>query len=167
MGFFDNFINSVAKAAEQATEKAIQQEAPAIPAEPQEMKLKFGTPEPVPYDTEMNGTMLTVFFNVYGNATVSSDDAEKVRSNGGLEALRNILTADIVMMIKEAVSNCSKMNIRYNLLPTQTKNMSGAIKSKLDPEWKEKYGISIDALVLMMPTITQESSEALKKLRNS
>ena len=147
MGFFDNFINSVAKAAEQATEKAMQQEAPAIPAEPQEMKLKFGTPEPVP--------------------TVSSDDAEKVRSNGGLEALRNILTADIVMMIKEAVSNCSKMNIRYNLLPTQTKNISGAIKSKLDPEWKEKYGISIDALVLMMPTITQESSEALKKLRNS
>ena len=131
------------------------------------MKLKFGTPEPVPYDTEMNGTMLTVFFNVYGNATVSSDDAEKVRSNGGLEALRNILTADIVTMIKEAVSNCSKMNIRYNLLPTQTKNISGAIKSKLDPEWKEKYGISIDALVLMMPTITQESSEALKKLRNS
>ena len=131
------------------------------------MKLKFGTPEPVPYDTEMNGTMLTVFFNVYGNATVSSDDAEKVRSNGGLEALRNILTADIVMMIKEEVSNCSKMNIRYNLLPTQTKNISGAIKSKLDPEWKEKYGISIDALVLMMPTITQESSEALKKLRNS
>ena len=131
------------------------------------MKLKFGTPEPVPYDTEMNGTMLTVFFNVYGNATVSSEDAEKVRSNGGLEALRNILTADIVMMIKEEVSNCSKMNIRYNLLPTQTKNISGAIKSKLDPEWKEKYGISIDALVLMMPTITQESSEALKKLRNS
>ena len=172
MGFFDKFISSVTAAAEQAAagqaaENATVQEAPAAPEEPKEMELKFGTPEPVPYRGETYGSELTVQFTVAGKAKVCSEDAEKVRSNGGLEALKGVLTADIVRLIKEGLANCSAMNIRISLLPSRTNDISRSIKTKLDPEWRDKYGVSIASLGILPPTMTSESREAVAKLQKA
>ena len=73
----------------------------------------------------------------------------------------------VVRLIKEGLANCSAMNIRISLLPSRTNDISRSIKTKLDPEWRDKYGVSIASLGILPPTMTSESREAVAKLQKA
>lgn len=167
MGLFDQLINSVKETVEQTTAKTAQSAAPAAPAEPQEMTMKFGTRSPVPYCGEIYGSMQTVQLKVFGNAEIHTDNAEKVSTHGGLEALNDTLTADIVSGITESLSKLSAMNIRISLLPAQASKMTSFIKEKLEPEWKEKYGVSLDRLNILSIALTEDSRETVEQLKRN
>ena len=77
MGFFDKLLSGILSENESNAAQGDQNAAPAaVPDEPQTMELRFGSPTPVPYNTEVCGTSVTLGLRYAGMAKVSAADAE-------------------------------------------------------------------------------------------
>ena len=108
MGFFDKLLSGILSENESNAAQGDQNAAPAaVPDEPQTMELRFGSPTPVPYNTEVCGTSVTLGLRYAGMAKVSAADAAKVKNCGGLEALQDKLTEEIIAAGDEAWLQCS------------------------------------------------------------
>ncbi len=161
MGLFDklfnNGLNSVKSAIENAGEKEVQAEASAEVPEEQSITLRFGSHEPVKYDTVVHGKPMTLDLKLNGTAKVSVSDSEVSKSCGGLKALENTLRAEIVAAGHEAIRRYSDENIPVARLQAYMKEIEDFISSKTESEWQSKYGVRPDKVSVMGILMTEES----------
>ena len=168
MGFFDKLFNSMTSEKESTGNnpaQSAQNAAPAaVPDEPQDMELRFGNPTPVPYNTEVCGTSVTLGLRYRGIAKVSAADAVKVKSRGGLTALQDKLKEEIIAVGDEAWMRCSAANIPFSRLQTQIPNVEREIKDRLEKEWLDQYGVRLEHMGLVQLSMTEDSLKIYKDI---
>ena len=165
MGFFDKLLSGILSENESNAAQGDQNAAPAaIPDEPQTKELRFGSPAPVPYNTEVCGTSVTLGLRYAGMAKVSAADAAKVKNCGGLEALQDKLTEEIIAAGDEAWMRCSAANIPFSRLQTQRPNVEREIKDRLEKEWLDQYGVRLEHLGLVQLSMTEDSLKIYKDI---
>ena len=93
MGFFDKLFNAAkaaaeSTAAESTTEKTTEKPAQPEVTTPQTEKIRFGSKNPVPIRTEINGAEVNLFVVYYGTVEVNIKDPAIVQNYGGIEKVR-------------------------------------------------------------------------------
>lgn len=170
MGFFDKLFNGILSENENTGNTPPQsawEEAPAVPEEPQTMELRFGNPEPVPYDTEVCGTAVTLGLRYSGIAKVSAADAAKVKNGGGLTALQDQLKEEIIAVGDKVWMQCSAAKIPFARLQTQIPTVGREIKDMLETEWLDQYGVQLEHLGLERLSMTEDSLKIYQNIMRS
>ncbi|MBR6241927.1 MAG: SPFH domain-containing protein [Ruminococcus sp.] len=140
------------------------------------MDNRFGTQNPVPFrvtyedigrsftvGVRCNGTYtykisdpVLFYANVCGNVTDSY-----TRSN--LDAQ---FKSEFIDSLQPVFSDISNLGIRYDELPGKQRELKSAVKKELDPEWKEKRGLSIEKVTINSATISEADTKRIQEFED-
>lgn len=175
MGFFDKLFNAAKAAAVNATpqnktEKAEPEKPaqPEVPATPQTEKIRFGSPEPVPYKQEINGSEVTLFIRYNGMVEFDVVDPAIVQKYGGIEKVKNDIIKETCIITDILVQRCSsEEHYPVHRLGSRSSEIAHRIMMQSRSTWRDLYGVELIRIGYESINLTQESYEAYNKLKKA
>lgn len=178
MGFFDKLFNAAKAAventaAESTTEKAAEKPAvqPTQPevTTPQTEKIRFGSKNPVPIRTEINGAEVNLFVVYYGTVEVNIKDPAIVQNYGGIEKDRALIEKETCILTD------NNMQFRFggrdyrmvSRLSESSQSIANMIIEQSRDIWPREYGVELIGIVYGNFALTEESRETYDKLRKA
>lgn len=145
--------------------------APAVPAAPAAsaeallIPIRYGSPAPVPYMTNIMGANVSLELKYAAVANVTVSNPSLVQSFGGADALMDTLRNDLVAATNEAVYRCSVQGVDYFQLSAKAAEISQAVQEKVQGKWRASFGLTLNGISMMPFTLTQESQQILNGVR--
>ena len=161
MGFFDKLFNAAkaaaeSTAAESTTEKTTEKPAQPEVTTPQTEKIRFGSKNPVPIRTEINGAEVNLFVVYYGTVEVNIKDPAIVQNYGGIEKVRASIEKETCILTDN--------NMQFRFKRLYEDNVLGRISDEQYRMLSADYNDEQKELESLIPELQKEIGTLKKRV---
>ncbi len=128
-------------------------------------EMSFSTPTPMPYYTNINGSLMSLFVNVSGTVVTRVADPATFQRLGGYESLNTPLNTEMFMEIAKELNRCATEKTAVEALPGKAVEIGENIKKELAAKWYACYGIAIQQIQFRNFDLTPESMSDYTRIK--
>lgn len=133
----------------------------------QDETIRFGSDKPVPFQALVNNQRVSLDVNYCGTCSIVAPNPAVAQNFGGIDALKNRLQAEILLIATDAVSNFGSTCLAFNDLLAKTNDITDYLRMSLSDRWNTTYGITLRSISLEAFTLTEESQRIVDHIYRS
>ena len=129
------------------------------------LEVKFGSKNPVPYPQNINGNQVSLAVRFIGKFVISVVNPQQFMSCGSVEDISGALRAQVENSAGEAISLCARNGIPVAQLPARSNEIAKYVKDNLESGWQAQFGVTMESIAFASLSLTEESAAAYKQMR--
>lgn len=129
------------------------------------LEVKFGSKDPVPYPQNINGNQVSLAVRFMGKFVISVVSPQQFMSCGSVDNISGALKAQVENTAGEAISMCARNGIPVAQLPARSNEIAKYVKDNLESSWQAQYGVTMESIAFVNFAMTEESLAIYKQMR--